>query len=129
MKTQQAKAKTKKPVSRNRGKDPLNNKNISFEAALTNEEMLDLEKRAQGGLLHVGVTRRMMLGVLTRSKKQLVKAVKDDDAAEAFMEGMECAKANIEWLKQIIDMIELGQCRLVAAMAEARNLDLRNILK
>jgi len=84
---------------------------LSFEAAFDDETREKIERHAQDK--NMGITRRIALTVLSRSKTQLVDGFgKDDESRELLSTTIERVEGYIEHLKGVVETMETAQARL-----------------
>lgn len=82
---------------------------VTFDAAFDNDKMRELEAHAK----ETGVTRRLMLATLTRSKADLVS--NGPDAVESYVSLAEDFAGYVEHLQVVIELTEAARLRLLSA--------------
>ena len=82
------------------------------EPALTKDQMYNIEKRYQED---TGVDRRILLGVLTRSGKELAASAVEDP--ETVFEMFECGVDYIEHQRDFLKMLDAAGYRLMIALS------------
>ena len=96
----------------------MNKDNIDFKAAMTHEQVYEGEENYQKQVENIGVTRRALFAFLAQSKKELIKVVKDEKAAEAVMALIEEANTHIDYLENVMSLMVSSRNRLLLVMAE-----------
>jgi len=89
-----------------------------FKAAMTFEQVEKGETKYQSNEKEIGITRRMLFACLTKDKKELIEAVKEEAAAEEFLELVETSSVNIEYLEGVISLMKSASNRLLFVMEE-----------
>jgi len=84
---------------------------FSFEAAIDDNQVKEMEKQAQNK--NHGITRRVALIALSRSKMQLIAGFgKDDETRELLGDTIENIEHYIAHLKGVVEVMEAAQARL-----------------
>lgn len=82
---------------------------LEFGAAITDAQREAIEETAHG----FGISRRIALAVLSRSKAQLVGPAKENDAfGEASVHMLEAANEYVDHLKAMLDLAQTAQARM-----------------
>lgn len=88
---------------------------LEFDAALTDDQRREMEKAFHADAY--GVTRRLALVLLTRSKEQILGGLRaSDEACEAFTNELERLDDYIVHLGAIRETMMAAQARLVVAL-------------
>lgn len=88
---------------------------LDFDAALTIDQVGEMERAYRAD--RNGITRRVALAILTRSRGQLVAGlIGDDGACEAFTNELESLHGYIEQLDAIRETMDTARARLIVAL-------------
>lgn len=91
---------------------------FDFDAALTKDQVGEMERVYRSD--QHGVTRRLALALLTRSKRQIVSSLTgNDDACEASLNELENLHSYIEHLDAIRETMATARARLIVVLQSA----------
>ena len=88
-----------------------------FDAAITEEEMCQIERVAQDN--RHAISRRIATAVLTRSKLFLTNNITTQETAEAVDASIGAMMGTIEHLKGVVEMMETACARQACVLAAA----------
>jgi len=94
-----------------------------FKAVMTMQQVKNGEEKYQNKQKAIGITRRCLFAFLTKNKKELVEAVKDEELALAAMDLIEAANVNIDYLEGVLSLMSSSRDRLLFVMGEVYDRD------
>lgn len=89
---------------------------LDFNAEMTLEEVEKGELNYKEQERNIGVSRRACLAILTKTKQEITTACEDEP--EAFMDLIEASGTSINYLKNVVDLMESGHARMLYVMDE-----------
>lgn len=88
---------------------------LDFDAALTKDQVGEMERGYKAD--HNGITRRIALALLTRSKGQLVESLRGDDSTiDTFVNELENLHGYIAQLDAIRETMDAARARITIAL-------------